>query len=146
MNLYHYVYISQASWALDNAALHELLTSARSFNQDHHITGILLYSRETFMQLLEGSKAQIYALMEERIAQSRSHHSIYVVHEGEVAERSFKAWSMAFSNLDGVAADRLPSYSEFLEKGFCQELVTRELNTSHKLLLAFRESMRAQYD
>ena len=137
--MYHYLYISKTTASLSAAEFNLILQSARTFNEANNITGMLLYCKGTFMQLLEGEKHTIHTLMDQRIALDDRHQSIYVVKETEVDKRSFVGWSMGFSNLDNLDPKELNHCTTFLEKGFTVELATAELDITHQLLLSFKE-------
>jgi len=53
-NLRTIVYASTATHELTTADLELLLIDARTFNRDHHVTGVLLHNGSSFMQCLEG--------------------------------------------------------------------------------------------
>ena len=74
-----------------------LLRRARAHNQDHRLTGLLLYAADTreFVQVLEGPRDEL-ARLYQRIAADPRHHHIFVLHEGLAAGRMFPDWRMAF--------------------------------------------------
>ena len=96
--LYQIIYHSLATGAgLPPEELAGLLRQARAYNQDHRLTGLLLYAADTreFVQVLEGPRDEINALYE-RIARDPRHKHAFVLHEGEAAGRMFPDWRMGF--------------------------------------------------
>jgi len=67
---------------------------ARSQNKKQHITGALLLSDETFVQVLEGDEPAVRALYS-HIAEDPRHDSVALLESGTVDERVFSRWSMA---------------------------------------------------
>lgn len=96
--LYQIIYHSLATEAgMSPEALAELLRRARAYNQDHRLTGLLLYAADTreFVQVLEGPRDEIEALYQ-RIARDPRHKHAFVLHEGPAASRMFPDWRMGF--------------------------------------------------
>lgn len=92
MQLYHLVYQSQASHPFTSSELGDLLQQALPNNQQHDITGILLYTPDgQFMQLLEGPKTPVEATYA-RIAQDPRHQHCRIRMAGPWSKRSFTEW------------------------------------------------------
>ncbi len=91
--VYQYVYISNPSVGFDDARLASLLTTARAANQANDITGVLLFSGNSFVQCIEGCNETVQRLAENIRGDTR-HKNLIVLHEGEVSERSFAQWFM----------------------------------------------------
>ncbi|MGI4759339.1 MAG: BLUF domain-containing protein [Janthinobacterium lividum] len=85
-------------------ALADLLRQARAYNQDHRLTGLLLYAADTqeFVQVIEGPRDEIDTLYA-RIARDPRHKHAFVLHEGPAAGRMFPDWRMGF--LPGATQD-----------------------------------------
>ena len=81
-----------------------LLRQARAYNQDHRLTGLLLYAADTkeFVQVIEGPRDEIDALYA-RIARDPRHKHAFVLHEGPAQGRMFPDWRMGF--LPGATQD-----------------------------------------
>ena len=97
--LYHIIYHSLASGdGMDPAALTSLLRQARTYNQAHRLTGLLLYAADTqeFVQVLEGPQAEVQGLYE-KIAHDPRHKHVFVLHEGPEETRMFPDWRMGFA-------------------------------------------------
>ena len=90
------VYVSTAIEALSIETLEGLLVDAREFNKEAGVTGVLLYSKGTFMQCFEGAEEGV-ADVYRRIRESRLHWSIRELMNGPIDKRAFKDWQMGFA-------------------------------------------------
>ncbi|MCW5632603.1 MAG: BLUF domain-containing protein [Rubrivivax sp.] len=99
--LYHVIYSSRATPPLTVEQLQEILEDARAGNEKRDVTGALLYIDGVFMQVLEGEKDTVVALMA-RITADTRHEDVRVYHEGAVDHRVFGSWRMAYA--DGTPA------------------------------------------
>jgi hypothetical protein len=96
--LYQIIYHSVAVGdGLPPEQLADLLREARSHNQDHRLTGLLLYAADTkeFVQVIEGPRDEVDAIYP-RIARDPRHKHAFVLHEGPAAGRMFPDWRMGF--------------------------------------------------
>lgn len=92
---YQLIYSSQATAPMSAASLEEILNDARTGNQSRDITGALVYVDGVFLQMIEGEKDAVLALMS-GIAHDSRHSSVTVFYEAEVETRAFPSWSMAY--------------------------------------------------
>ncbi|WP_460583600.1 BLUF domain-containing protein [Hymenobacter arcticus] len=100
--LYHLIYHSLASGeGMSPKDLTHLLRQARAYNQDHRLSGLLLYAANTheFVQVIEGPRDEAQELYA-KIARDPRHKHSFVLHEGLATGRMFPDWRMGF-----VAAD-----------------------------------------
>src|SRR5450432_2126179 len=95
------IYCSSATIRLPQHDLLELLKKARLKNQAHGLTGMLLYRDGTYLQYLEGQRADIGILLQ-RLGEDPRHKAIRVLREGTIPEPLFPDWSMAYKNLAGL--------------------------------------------
>ena len=96
--LYQIIYHSLATdEGMPPETLADLLRQARSHNQAHRLTGVLLYAADTreFVQVIEGPRDEIAALYA-RIARDPRHKHAFVLHEGPAQGRMFPDWRMGF--------------------------------------------------
>jgi hypothetical protein len=103
------------------------------------ITGILLYRRGYFFQVLEGADDRLSPLLEKRNRDPR-HTDVRVILDWRIAARAFGAWSMAFQDVSGVDPERLPGYSRFLTEGFSATECVRYPHKALRMALAFRDT------
>ena len=75
--------------------LEELLEKARSNNAAHGISGALVYTDRVFLQILEGERAKLQALMA-RIVKDVRHEAVVILREGDIPAAQFGSWGMAY--------------------------------------------------
>ena len=92
-------------------SLEAILQRARRHNAEHGITGILCYSNNIFMQLLEGSREEVNCLYSE--IQRDSHHTnVQLLHYDEITEREYPGWTMGLVDIDQLNTSIILKYSE----------------------------------
>lgn len=97
------LYRSRQAYAFGADDLLRLLLAARRHNGDSGITGMLLFREGDFMQLLEGTVADVDALYA-RIAEDPRHRDLDMLQATDAAERMMPGWRMAYAQvprLDG---------------------------------------------
>jgi len=117
-NLYYLVYISRQSYPLNRSELRQILDAADHFNQQHQVTGMLVYRNGSFLQVLEGEKDTIRTLYDS-IRQDRRHTDVQQVIFEPARQRYFQRWTMGFCELATQADEELKAYSTFLRHGLC---------------------------
>ncbi|SEB28928.1 BLUF domain-containing protein [Microbacterium hydrocarbonoxydans] len=90
------VYSSSATHPFGDDQLAELLSVSRSRNSARDITGMLLYRRGEFVQILEGARSDVESLMA-TIGRDPRHRDIRVLLEEPLHERRFAEWTMGTS-------------------------------------------------
>jgi Sensors of blue-light using FAD len=93
------VYISYASKPMQGADLLDILKTSRLNNKQANITGMLVYLRERFIQVLEGDYASVNKIYKD-IKEDNRHRKVTTVLEGNTEHRIFKDWSMGFKMID----------------------------------------------
>lgn len=88
----------------------DLLQTARVKNAENNITGMLLYSEGTFMQVLEGEKEDLQRVYNYILADLR-HRNIIVMITGMLNERIFSKWSMSFASVNADVLEMIEGYS-----------------------------------
>ena len=97
-------YLSEAVSDMSFLSLMRLLESARAFNQNNDITGILLYDNQQFGQILEGEYANVMKAWK-RIQEDRRHHRVELLEIREISERSFPEWLLRFYGGETLTRD-----------------------------------------
>jgi hypothetical protein len=95
----HVLYRSQATQTFSERQLEELLAESRAWNQAHGITGLLCYSDQHFVQLLEGPPDEVDALYA-RIQRDPRHSQVTTLHMRADAQRFFADWQMGFVTVE----------------------------------------------
>ena len=100
--LYNVVYCSRASAGVDDAVVDRIIESARRFNPEHGITGLLVFGSGVFFQWLEGPRDTVTQLMG-MIRSDPRHDNIVLLSEvEEVRERLFPDWDMELVSTDNI--------------------------------------------
>ncbi len=105
------LYASRASEALNPGAIDAILARSRDFNPAHGITGVLCYSGDLFIQVLEGGRAEVNQLYCDIVRDAR-HREVTLLDYAEIDARRFAAWTMGRVNLAKVNPSLLLKYSE----------------------------------
>ena len=108
-----YIYISTAP-RLSREDVDSILDASAHNNPAKSVTGLLLYNGRNFMQLLEGERAELDALMV-RICDDSRHTGVTVIHDADVETRACPEWAMkrviiaeSIANRREMLADGLP--------------------------------------
>jgi Sensors of blue-light using FAD len=109
--MYHLVYISYAVNPLREEDLVDILTTSRLYNKKNKVTGMLVYLRERFIQVLEG-EYEVVNTIYKKIKEDPRHRRVTVVLEGNTRQRIFKDWSMGFKKLDDHQFQELSGFND----------------------------------
>ena len=137
------IYSSQAVTPMASADLAHILADARAGNEARDVTGVLIYADGVFVQVLEGERDTLEALIASIRADSR-HHSMKVFRDEAVDRRAFHEWRMAYLAPDVNEMARwvgLPG-SDTID-GVLQEL-HREPGQVPRILLHIVEAIAAE--
>jgi hypothetical protein len=100
--LYNLVYCSRATPDVDEATVQRIVATARRWNPEYGVTGILVFGGGIFFQWLEGPRDNVTALMS-RLRSDRRHDNIVLLTEvEEVRERMFPDWDMELVTSDAI--------------------------------------------
>ena len=113
------LYRSKATSTLGSLHLFNMLTEARAKNARLGITGHLLYSKEVFVQCIEGSPAQIENLWQS-LQRDVRHYDIELLSRGALEQRRFSDWSMAFSTYESLNQYNIPGFFPIDSEGMNQ--------------------------
>lgn len=81
----------------------DIAASARVTNQSQQITGLLVFDGMRFCQQLEGGHPEVAALMA-RIRRDPRHGQLDILHQGPLAGRRFKRFSLGYTSHEDVDA------------------------------------------
>ena len=105
------LYASRASSALTSAMIEDILERSRVNNPTNGITGVLCYSGDIFIQVLEGGRDEVCELYNSIVRDGRHGHVRLLVFE-EIRERKFSNWTMGHVDLSKVNPGLLLKYQE----------------------------------
>jgi hypothetical protein len=102
-SLINIVYLSRADDSFRSRDLrHALKLAASQYNGQHDITGLLIYSRGIFVQVIEGPETAVRSLYADICVDSR-HSEIELLCDAMIPLRRFSEWSMAVVDTDELA-------------------------------------------
>ena len=105
------LYASRPTTPLTPSLQDSILEQSRARNPKLGITGILCFSEDVFIQVLEGGRDEVCELYN-TIVRDERHRDVVVLHYEEVSERRFAGWTMGQVNLAKVNASLLLKYCE----------------------------------
>ena len=105
------MYASRATEPVRQDSLQAILKKSTQNNPGIGVTGVLCFSGEIFLQVLEGGRAPVNALYN-RIAKDPRHRDVLLLNYEEVDERSFAGWAMGQVNMKMLNPALLLKYSE----------------------------------
>jgi len=131
------VYVSSAVRLLSDEELKELLRLSRINNARLGVTGMLLYDRGNFIQMLEGPGVNVDALYE-RIRADPRHTRITTLLQGPLEKRQFETLAMGFDNCADLSVDDRAGYSDVLREPPKRSRSAEKPHRALRLLLSFR--------
>jgi Sensors of blue-light using FAD len=111
MDLIELVYVSAAVRMMRDAELAQLLSKARSDNAMRDVTGLLVYEKGSFLQVLEGEPAVVDELFT-RIGRDPRHAQVQMLSRQNIETRTFGDWRMGFAKVDRALARELAGHVE----------------------------------
>ena len=120
------------------ADLAEILRVARRRNQERDITGMLLHRNGNFLQVLEGPRERVEALIA-KINQDPRHCDLKLLLNVPLLTRAFGTWTMAFEDVSGLNPAEMPGHSRFLTDGFSSTECVRYPHEALRMLHAFAQ-------
>lgn len=136
--LHELIYTSFSTREMDENDLTDLLEQSRKKNAGLNITGLLVYYKRGFIQLFEGEKSDIFSLYD-TICKDERNQQNQILWDGEIKERSFTDWSMAFLNIKDIDQTKLKAYSTFLQEGVSSLNLTGNKSIGRRLLIDMKE-------
>jgi len=100
MKLVQLVYASRMPVRMALSEILAIIDAAQRKNAKLGITGVMTFSDDAFLQILEGPRVAVNQLYAKLIADPR-HADLTLLGYEEVAERRFSEWSMGFFIPDG---------------------------------------------
>jgi len=94
-----------------------LLKQCRKNNSAKDITGILLYSNQTFFQVLEGEEDTVEEMFE-LIKKDKRHKNVTIIEKKDINNREFPYWNMGYQKIDKHDLENIEGYESFYENEF----------------------------
>ena len=108
------MYASRAAETVRPETLNAILKKSTHNNPGVGVTGVLCFSGEIFLQVLEGGRSQVSKLYN-RIAQDPRHTDVVLLSYDEISERRFAGWAMGQVNVSRLNPAVMLKYSETAE-------------------------------
>jgi len=116
------VYVSNRKETCSKEEIKKILDSCKRNNPSLNITGVLLYSDDKFIQLVEGDSNEINALYE-RIKTDERHQNCVMIYNAPISEKTFPSWHMGSKKIDLGKLSFETNISEADEKFFNEVLL-----------------------
>lgn len=134
--LIHLIYISSAtSWPAEND-LKRLPEQARARNLRQNITGMLVYSNATYMQVLEGESHDVHEIFDAIRIDPRNNGIVKLL-AASISQRNFPNWSMGFKELEKDNGAPPPGFVEVFNGKLDKELALGNKAASIGMLTSF---------
>jgi Sensors of blue-light using FAD len=91
-----------------------ILAECQRNNPARGITGLLCYSNEIFLQVLEGGRDAVCETFNAIVKDSR-HENVRLLSFEEISERRFGGWTMGQVNIEKINSSMLLKYAERAE-------------------------------
>ena len=108
------LYASRAAKALNAKTIASILLECQRNNPRRGITGVLCYSDEIFLQVLEGGRDAVCETFNSIVRDGR-HETVRLLSFEEISERRFGGWSMGQVNIEKINSSLLLKYAEKAE-------------------------------
>ena len=97
--LYEALYVSTLAPDAALSVVADIAGKSRTYNAANDLTGLLIFDGLRFCQQLEGPQKVVLALIE-RIGRDSRHTDVEIIHHGALAERRFRCFALAFTDVD----------------------------------------------
>lgn len=105
------LYASRAAAPLTTDIVDSILSQSRAHNPARGITGMLCYSDDLFLQVLEGGRDEVCELYNTIVRDNR-HTNVRILTYEEISERRFGNWTMGHVNIATVNPSLLLKYAK----------------------------------
>lgn len=135
-DLMHLIYCSASTENMDHDQLNSILDIARNRNKKYNITGMLLYTQGSFLQVLEGN-ADFIGEIFSNILKDNRHTNITVIIKEPIAKRSFGEWTMGYADISPMDLDSIAGANDFFASG--KSFLNISEGRAKKIISAFKE-------
>jgi hypothetical protein len=104
------LYASRAAKPQTAKTIAAILAECQQNNPRHGITGVLCYSDDIYLQVLEGGRDAVCETFNTIVRDSR-HESVRLLSFEEISERRFGGWSMGQVNIEKINSTLLLKYA-----------------------------------
>ncbi len=101
--------MSNQALILKENDIEKLLFQIREKNKKLAITGLLLLIQGKFIQYIEGPEEEIEKVYK-KIKNDPRHNQLILLDSGDIDDRQFKDWSMAYKKIDDEVVENITGY------------------------------------
>ena len=112
--LVHCLYASHAAQPLTSSLLDSILEQSCKNNPRIGITGLLCFTKNIFVQIIEGGRDEVNELFLTIVRDNR-HRDIRLLAFEEISQRQFGNWTMGQVDIGNINAALLLKHSEKIE-------------------------------
>jgi hypothetical protein len=105
------LYASRTTKAMNAKTVAAILASSQKNNPRRGISGVLCYSDEIYLQVLEGGRDSVCETFN-TIVRDERHHQVCLLSFEEISERRFGCWTMGQVNIEKINSSLLLKYAE----------------------------------
>ncbi len=136
----HLIYVSSASKEMTEEELLELLNQARDRNLIKNITGMLLYGKQSFIQILEGKVDDVNEIYDSIQNDARNTGNI-IIQKKTIEGRAFPDWTMGFKYLSKSEIAETQGYSDFFLTEVDLKGVAQKSQSVVDMLYSFKKNV-----
>lgn len=141
MTLNYVSYMSNQASVLSEKDIEKLLFQVREKNKHLAITGLLLLIQGKFIQYIEGPEEEINNVYK-KIKQDPRHNDLLLLDKGELNERQFNDWSMAYKKIQDSEIEEIIGYKDLkLDELFFSSKDERSAHPVLKVLYNFTKNL-----
>lgn len=140
--LYEIMYCSMVNPDITKDDISSILEDSRKYNEDHQITGCLLFYNNHFLQVLEGPRENL-EILEHKIKNDPRHYGFEVLERGEITRRMYPNWTMAFND-DKPSPDTVKNGRIDLDEFVDLSNLTRKTSTAKNLFWTLSQELFAE--
>lgn len=134
-------YLSTPTRAMSNDDLMDILEKARLNNANIGVSGMLLYTGEGFVQVLEGEEKVIDDLVN-LIKKDPRHKNFRIIERKKIDSRDYAEWTMGFKRVDKDELKDVPGLNKFFETDLSGGLSEDKSDLINKLTNHFRKEAK----
>ena len=139
--VYSIIYKSKAQTDFNVFDIHKMLQKAKYFNKVKKITGLIIYHKSQFIQLIEGDKDAINSLYSSIQADKR-HYDVETLLSKSSNQSLWNEWSMAFYDFSDPVDQN--NYLRLLLESSFENANKKEKNSP--VLSTLRENISMLFD
>ncbi len=129
------IYTSQATSPMSENEIIEMLKQAQKNNNEHGITGVLIFFLGRFVQYIEGEDQEVAQLVQ-NIQNDIRNTQLVILEDSQVDTRNFPDWSMGYQLYTEIQIkEKLPLFAIRKEEDF------QKIRKQHKELHNFLVSL-----